>query len=301
MANAPDDPLQRTTVMRSGQLPTHGRHRLPVLVVLRGQDVGRRYLLNERSLVVGRNPDRAQLVLTGDPQVSSAHCRIEEGAHEGWTVEDLRSTNGTFVSGRRTERGPLADGDRLELGQTLLKFTFHDEIESEFHRAVDHLMNVDDLTGLPVQRVFQQRANEGLDKDLAAGREAAVFMMDLDGLKKMNDTHGHLCGGRSIAVTGQRLGVLVARAGGVVSRFGGDEFSAFVPDCGEARARELGEAMRTAIGGEAIAWNEVLVQPTISIGFALAPAAGRSLEELVRRADEALYRAKAAGRNCVRA
>lgn len=301
MTNPPEDPLQRTTVMRSGQIASVGQQRLPVLVVLRGKDVGRRYLLNENTLVVGRHPDRAQLVVAGDPQVSSAHCRIERGEPEGWFVQDLRSTNGTFLAGNRVERAALGDGDRLELGQTVLKFTFHDEIESEFHRAVDHLMNVDDLTGLPVQRVFQLRASEGLEAALAAGREAAVFMMDLDGLKKMNDTHGHLCGGRSIAVTGQRLGAIVARAGGVVSRFGGDEFSAFVPDCGEARARELGEAMRVAVGGEPIAWNDVRVQPTISIGFAVAPSTETTLEGLTRRADEALYRAKGAGRNCVHA
>lgn len=303
MTSPADDPLlQRTTVFRTRDLAAAKVARMPVLVVLRGVDVGRRYLLNEDSLVVGRHPERAQLVVMSDPQVSAVHCRIERSpAADGWTVVDLQSTNGTFVDGNRVDRCPLADGARLVLGETVLKFTFHDEIEEEFHRTVDQWMNIDDLTGLPVQRVYQQRVHELIRTCLAQDRPLAVFMMDLDGLKKLNDTHGHLVGGRSIAVIGARLGRMLSAHNGLVSRFGGDEFSACVPDCDADSASALGERMRAAVADEGVEYDDLCVHPTISIGFACAPAAGRTLEGLTRRADEALYRAKAAGRNCVRA
>ena len=274
--------------------------RLPVLVVLRGVQVGRRYLLNESGLVLGRRADRAELVVPGDAQISSVHCRFERGATaEAWQVVDLGSTNGTVIGGERIATAPLRDGDRILVGETVLKFTFHDEIEEEFHKQVDHLMNIDDLTGLPVQRVFQARLQESLVLCRKKAQPMAVYMMDMDGLKKMNDTHGHFIGANSIATVGRRLGAIVGAAGGVVSRFGGDEFSAFVPNADREQALAIGEQMRAAVGGEPIAHKGITVNPTISIGFASFPNDGELMEELTRKADDALYRAKAAGRNRV--
>jgi diguanylate cyclase (GGDEF)-like protein len=274
--------------------------RLPVLVVLRGAQVGRRYLLNEDSLILGRRSDRSDLVILGDPQVSSVHCRIERGAPPGsWSLVDLSSTNGTIVGGERITVTTLRDGDRIHLGDTVLKFCYHDELEDTFHRQVDQLMNVDDLTGLPVQRVYAQRFHDVLRECIRARKSLAVFMMDLDGLKKINDTHGHLLGARSIAETGKRLGAIVMAASGVVSRFGGDEFSAFVPRLDRDEAQELGERMREAVASSPVELQSVVVRPTMSVGFAVFPADGGSAEALTRHADAALYRAKAAGRNRV--
>lgn len=275
-------------------------HRLPVLVVLRGAQVGRRYLLNESGLVLGRRADKAQLVVPGDAQISSVHCRFERGGPaQAWQVVDLGSTNGTVIGGDRVTTLSLTDGDRILVGETVLKFTFHDEIEEEFHRQVDHLMNIDDLTGLPVQRVFQVRFQETLQLCKRREQPMAVFMMDMDGLKKMNDTHGHFVGAHSIATVGRRLGGIVHAAGGVVSRFGGDEFSAFVPNADKEQALAIGERMRAAVGDAPITREAVTVNPTISIGMAVFPLDGQLAEELTRKADDALYRAKAAGRNRV--
>lgn len=299
--NSKTERALRTTVVRTMAPTLRASDRMPVLVVLRGSQVGRRYLLNERMLVVGRNPERAQLVIAGDPQVSSIHCSIEQGRDGGaWEIADLGSTNGTFVGERRVDRVPLHERDRIVLGATILEFTFHDALEAEFHQSVDRLMNVDDLTGLPVQRVYQQRLQEWLALCVTEKRPIAVFMMDLDGLKRLNDTHGHLVGERSIAEAGRRLGVIVRDVGGVVSRFGGDEFSACVPGMGEEAAAGLGERMRRAVGEDPVRCGAMSVQPTMSIGFACADGEATTAESLTRRADEALYRAKAAGRNCVR-
>lgn len=276
-------------------------HRLPVLVVLRGSQVGRRYLLNENALVIGRRPDRADLVIPGDPQISSTHCRLERATSpDSWQVVDLGSTNGTIVAGQRvTAAAALHEGDRIHVGETVLKFCFHDELEEEFHRQVDSLMNVDDLTGLPVQRVFKTRFTDALLLCARQSRPMAMFMMDMDGLKKINDTHGHLFGANSIATIGRRLGGIVQTAGGVVSRFGGDEFSAFVPNCDREQCLVLGEKLRAAVADEPVVRGDVTVNPTISIGVAVFPFDGTGAEALTRHADEALYRAKAAGRNRV--
>ncbi|HEX6812933.1 MAG TPA: GGDEF domain-containing protein [Planctomycetota bacterium] len=295
-----DTEFSRTTHSLPSQPGSGSLSRLPVLVVLRGAQVGRRYLLNESSLVIGRRPDRADLVVPGDSQVSSVHCRIERGAtNDAWQVVDLSSTNGTIVAGQRVSTLVLRDGDRIHVGETVLKFSYHDELEEDFHRQVDHLMNIDDLTGLPVQRVFQARYYEALTRCSRQSRPMAVFMMDMDGLKRINDTHGHLVGAHAIATVGKRLGALIMKAGGVVSRFGGDEFSAFVPNADLEHGLQLGEEMRAAVANQPIERGNVKVQPTISIGVASFPQDGNLAEQLTRQADEALYRAKAAGRNRV--
>lgn len=300
MADTGDTDFSRTVYSVPNQGASQKVQRLPVLVVLRGAQVGRRYLLNENSLVLGRRPDRADLVVPGDAQISSVHCRVERGPQpDTWQVVDLSSTNGTLIDGERITTMPLRDGDRIHIGETVMKFCFHDELEEEFHKAVDHLMNVDDLTGLPVQRVFQTRFYDALLLCARQRRPMAVFMMDMDGLKKINDTHGHLLGAHTIATVGKRLGQIIHAAKGIVSRFGGDEFSAFVPDADRARCLELGETMRAAVADEAIAKGTVMAQPTISIGVAVFPEDGQLAEQLTRQADEALYRAKAAGRNRV--
>lgn len=274
-------------------------HRMPVLVVLRGAQVGRRYLLNESGLVLGRRPDHAALVVPGDAQISSRHCRFERESAGAWQVVDLGSTNGTLIAGQKVTAAALHDGERIVVGETVLKFTFHDEIEEEFHRAVDHLMNVDDLTGLPVQREYQVRCQEALTRCAGKKQSLAIYMMDMDGLKKINDTHGHLFGANSIATIGRRLGKLVQAQNGCVSRFGGDEFSAFVPGLDRDGAIAFGERMRAAVADEPVVHIGVTLNPTMSIGLACFPSDGTLIELLTRQADEALYRAKAAGRNRV--
>jgi len=301
MSDPGETDFSRTVFSMPGQgAGARPASRLPVLVVMRGAQVGRRYLLNENSLVLGRRADRAALVVPGDAQISSAHCRIERGADDSWQLVDLASTNGTFVGdGRITSEVTLRDGDRVLLGGTVLKFCFHDELEEEFHRQVDSLMNIDDLTGLPVQRVYQQRFHDALEGCVRRKVPMSVFMMDMDGLKKINDTHGHLLGAHSIATIGRRLGGIVAAANGTTSRFGGDEFSAFVPGANREACLALGERLRACVADQPVVRGSITVNPTISIGIAVHPDDGVAAEALTRCADEALYRAKAAGRNRV--
>ena len=274
--------------------------RLPVLVVLRGAQLGRRYLLNENFLVMGRSPQRADLVLSDDREASGRHCRIEfNPARNLYTVLDLGSTNGTRVNGQRIHAAELRDGDKLLVGSTILKFTFQDVIESEFHHELERMMNIDELTGLVVLRLFRESFRLALAAAQTTETPVAVFMMDMDGLKKINDTHGHQFGAFSISSVGR----LIARQlppQGLASRFGGDEFTAYVPGLNRDQAVELGEKIRQAVEHAGLELDGVSLKPTISIGVAAMPEAGQTVEALTRCADEALYRAKAAGRNCVR-
>jgi len=273
--------------------------RVPVLIVLCGNQIGRRFLLNEDRLVLGRRAGQADILIEEDPQISGAHAciRRDHGAKEH-SITDLKSLNGTRVNGQLVGETTLQDGDKIVLGQTILKFTFQDAIEESFLGRVDQLMNRDDLTGLPVLRVFNGRLRQRLRQVETAGGTLCVLMMDMDGLKKINDTHGHRFGSYAIATVGTLIGRSVTQRGDA-SRFGGDEFVAYVADLEKEQGVAFADSLRQTIAAYEFSLEDIRLRPTISIGVSAFPLDGGTLESLVRKADEALYRAKNRGRNCV--
>jgi diguanylate cyclase (GGDEF)-like protein len=123
-------------------------------------------------------------------------------------------------------------------------------------------------------------------------------MMDLDGIKKINDSHGHLFGAYVIGESGHIIGrVLEGR--GFASRFGGDEYVAALPGFDLPGARGVGEEILRAIGAHEFEREGVPLRPGISIGAAAFPESAADAQALFQRADEALYRAKRAGKNQV--
>ena len=144
---------------------------------------------------------------------------------------------------------------------------------------------------------------EILDGELSRARRSnsplSVIMFDVDAFKKINDGHGHTCGDAVLAAVGQRIRQVLRRSD-VRCRYGGDEFLVVLPETGEAGALRVGEWLRTEIEQIQV-HSPDRVSPTISVGVATAHAGEMTGAALVDRADRALYEAKAAGRNCVRA
>lgn len=284
---------------RIGDLRDAFGSRVPVLIVLRGVQLGRRYLLNEDALVLGRKVGRADIVIEGDPQISGAHARIyKDSSGENRFIRDLDSLNGTLVNGNAVQETVLKEGDKIVIGQTILKFTYQDAIEESFHGRLDQLMNVDDLTGLAVMRVFSSHIHEKLSRMQAAGQPLGVLMMDMDGLKKINDTHGHEFGAYTISEVGKLIGRCVQNDG-EAARFGGDEFVAYLEGFDKQRSVDRAEQIRTEVAAFPFCLHEIKLAPTMSIGVAAFPEDGSTIEVLMRKADEALYRAKRGGRNRV--
>ena len=126
----------------------------------------------------------------------------------------------------------------------------------------------------------------------------AVMMLDLDGLKRINDSHGHPVGAHTIAEVGKIIGQVLSQHG-AACRFGGDEFAAFLPNISKRDGAKLGETIRALVAGHRFEKDGVVVRPTISIGVSAFPDDGALADVLLRKADEALYRAKKGGRDRV--
>jgi len=156
-------------------------------------------------------------------------------------------TNGTRVNGSRLRDSyTLQDGDKICVGETVIRFSLADDIDINFHSEVATLVGTDPLTGLPSKRRFDNELDYALQTARRGNRPLALLMMDMDGVKQINDKFGHLFGAHVIGETGR----LIARelhATGRACRFGGDEFSAYLPGRDTASATAVGEQIRAAV------------------------------------------------------
>jgi diguanylate cyclase (GGDEF)-like protein len=285
-----DDAKLRAEVVRAVKSATR-----PVLVVLSGNEVGKRKTV-EGNISVGRDP-QADLSLT-DAGVSWQHARIEDRG-DSWSVVDLGSTNGTSVNGVAAADTVLAAGDKLVFGSTIVRFEIQDSADQAYDELVSRLMNVDDLTGLLTRRKFDVDLGALIDRAKSAQNEPiGMLVMDLDGVKKINDTHGHLFGAYVIGEAGRLIGKVLAERG-IAARFGGDEYIAALPGLDLDAVRAVGEEILAAIRAHSFVREGVTLTPGISIGCAAFPKNAEDGKSLFQRADEALYRAKQAGKGRV--
>jgi diguanylate cyclase (GGDEF)-like protein len=158
---------------------------------------------------------------------------------------------------------------------------------------------VDSLTGCFLRDYFFKRLQEEHERCARYGGSFSLLMLDLDGFKEINDQHGHLAGDLYL---GEISGTIRAqlRAADIACRYGGDEFCLLLPETDLTGARVIAERIRLAIADTVVAQDGVTLRSTASIGIAVYPRHGSGdALGLLRNADEALYRAKRSGRDCV--
>src|ERR1700758_3311476 len=235
------------------------------LVVLQGSEseIGTHVML-DRAVTIGRDP-KTELPLQ-DEGISRRHCRIAfDKEKSAFFIEDLGSTNGTLLNGKRLQaQKKLEAGDRIYLGACVVKFTYSDATEVGYHAQMDVLVGTDDLTGLIAKRRFDAAYVRAVEEARRMRAPLAVMMLDLDGLKQINDTHGHPVGAHTIAEVGKLIGQVVSPHG-AACRFGGDEFAAFLPCLAKREAVKVGETIRVLVADHRFEKDGVVVRPTISI------------------------------------
>jgi diguanylate cyclase (GGDEF)-like protein len=162
----------------------------------------------------------------------------------------------------------------------------------------------DSLTGLHNRRHVSANlgpmidAAEEAERAGAPGRRLGVLMIDLDHFKSVNDRFGHAVGDAVLIALSETLAALVP-PGALAARWGGEEFLVVLPDADEEAAHGFAETLRRTMGERVVTIGEHELSCTMSIGVVSASGAGASVDDLLIAADQALYAAKAAGRNRV--
>jgi diguanylate cyclase (GGDEF)-like protein len=163
-------------------------------------------------------------------------------------------------------------------------------------RQVQTQAMTDALTGLFNHRYFQERLDREMKLADRNNDQVSLILLDLDHLKRINDTHGHRTGDAALCHAAQIMQATV-REVDICARYGGEEFVIVLPQCGREDAIGVAERLRGMIASKPVS---KVGQVTASLGVATYPAAAKSKEELIEMADRAMYLAKAAGRNRVR-
>jgi diguanylate cyclase (GGDEF)-like protein/PAS domain S-box-containing protein len=162
-----------------------------------------------------------------------------------------------------------------------------------------HLANVDVLSGLPNRGRVRQLLGEALRSATAESHACAIMFLDLDGFKPVNDTFGHPKGDAVLRAVAKRLTDQVAHDG-VVGRMGGDEFAIVVPDAqSRTKVEQMADRIIQTIK-EPYEIDGTNIRIGVSIGCAFGPVDGATVDDLILKADLALYQAKDAGRGCAR-
>jgi diguanylate cyclase (GGDEF)-like protein len=169
-----------------------------------------------------------------------------------------------------------------------------EELIRQRSRELESQANTDALTGLGNLRHLQKQITNLLAVHKRYGHPFGVLLMDIDGLKRINDSHGHPAGDRVLMQVAMSLQRSI-RSVDVAARLGGDEFCVLAPEQPPEAAATLAERLATAVREEVAAPDDPPV--SMSIGVAACPSHGEDAETLIDTADRAMYRAKASGEN----
>ena len=159
-------------------------------------------------------------------------------------------------------------------------------------QELEHHAHHDPLTGLANRRRLEQALRQALAQAAGSGGQLALLYVDLDGFKQVNDRGGHEAGDRVLREVAQRLRAGL-RQDDLAARMGGDEFVVLLPDCDATRAAAVASALRQDLR-QPRALRDGPVQMDASIGIACFPADGRTPDELLARADAAMYASRRA-------
>jgi len=266
-----------------------------VLLMLYGEDIGRRFEVKDEGpeVTIGRDP-RNQISLE-DTTVSRMHCRLRPGAGTV-DLEDSGSRNHTYANGDRTQSLRLRDGDQVRVGRTIFKFLTGDNIESAYHEEIHRLMSTDSLTSAHNRKYFDQELERMFSLARRYDRPLSLCMLDIDLFKQVNDRHGHLFGDRVLAQLGA-IAISTTRSSDVFCRYGGEEFALLLPETSLPDAVENAERLRREVCEAQFSFDGTTHPITVSVGVAEVEPSMKNAKELIEVADQRLYVAKDHGRN----
>jgi diguanylate cyclase (GGDEF)-like protein len=269
------------------------------LTLLTGPSAGEVFALAADETVIGR--DEEANLRTDDTAISRLHAKIIRQPSGEYLLEDLRSTNGTYVGSEPVTRRILRTGEQIQLGPNVLyRFAMTDETEERLQRQLFESSIRDSLTHAHNRKYLNERLAAEVAHAHRHHTKLALLMLDLDDFKGTNDRHGHLAGDAVLRQVAEAVHALI-RIEDVFARYGGEEFVVLTRGDGVQNATQLAERLRRRIAELTVQFEGAVLAVTVSIGVAELDELGTEATpvDLLERADSRLYRAKHLGRNQV--
>ncbi len=286
----------KTVVTSINKLEQRAPTKEACLVVIYGSDLGRKYNLDAATLVLGRS-SKCDIQIDQE-SVSRAHSKIVNTG-KSIRIRDLGSTNGTYVNDEPIEEHVLADGDLIKIGRTIFKFLSGGNIERAYHEEIYRLTTIDGLTQIYNKRYFMESLEREIARSNRYRRDMSLVMFDLDHFKNINDGYGHLAGDQVLKVLASTVKGKIRRED-LFARYGGEEFAIVLPEIDGYNSHQFAEKVRRIVEATDFMFEGTKIPVTISMGVAVLDQDTADAAALIKRADERLYEAKNAGRNCVR-
>ncbi|GMQ89839.1 MAG: hypothetical protein BMS9Abin10_0174 [Gammaproteobacteria bacterium] len=247
--------------------------------------------------LIGRGRD-ADVRLTSR-QASRRHAKIRIAPEGSATLEDLSSTNGTFLNGRSIERYALRDGDKFHIGpNAVLKFSYQDELERDFHQALVDNEIRDPLTGIYAKKYVLDQIVTGCAHAERHRSNLAVLIFDVDRFVEINNMYG-IPAGNFVIKTLARIVRRELRTDDVFARYGAGRFIVLARDISNNGVVVLARRIRRATRSRKIAFLEIPLPVTVSLGIGTFSNEVRKPSGLIRLAENYLHRAKSAGGGCI--
>jgi diguanylate cyclase (GGDEF)-like protein len=285
----------KTVVTNISRISEKAAAKDAALVVIYGLDLGKKYSLDQPTVVVGRSA-KADIQVDQEA-VSRNHAKI---INTGKTIilRDLGSTNGTYVNDELIDEYVLRDGDLVKIGRTIFKFLSGNNIESSYHEEIYRLTTIDGLTQVYNKRYFLESLEREISRAHRYRRALSLILFDIDHFKNVNDTFGHLAGDHVLKHLASAIKPKIRRED-MIARYGGEEFAIVCPEIDRDGATTLAEKLRKLVEKTLFKFEDTKIPVTISAGAVELTEEVKDAAELIRRADELLYAAKSDGRNRV--
>jgi len=265
------------------------------LIEIYGPALGKNYPIEIDLISIGREPTNT--IQIDHENVSRNHARLER-VPPSIFIEDLESTNGTYLNDVPIKREKLRHGDLIKIGGVVYKFISGGNIEGLYHEEIYRMTITDGLTQAANKRYLIEFLDREIARTIRFGRPLSLIMFDIDHFKKVNDTYGHLAGDFILKELCALLSKLVRREE-LMARYGGEEFVIALPETALTTATTLAEKARRMVERHDFMFAETRIPLTISLGCAELSPMAADPTNFIREADERLYDAKHKGRNCV--
>ncbi|HLP62452.1 MAG TPA: GGDEF domain-containing protein [Candidatus Deferrimicrobium sp.] len=269
--------------------------------VIQGSEVdfGKHFNFSTSPILIGR--EKSNDISLDDEKVSKVHCEVSFIVNrdlEQLIIKDLQSTNGTFVNREIIHQAVLKSGDKIGIGDTVIRFSYNDDIEEQYHSKLFTFAATDALTGLYNRRYT---INELDNQSKIARRNNRIFsvvIIDIDDFKHINDTYGHLAGDDYL----KKFAYVITRTlreQDICGRIGGEEFLVILPETTLDGAVSLANRIREQIEKTGLIIPERTIKTTISAGVSQFGRHAIDSRELLKIADLSLQKAKSSGKNTV--